>query len=470
MDTARRMTRGRPRRLVAILAAGVVLTTFTAPFARAGLLVTAVDDGPYTVAHDRVLTLAAPGLLKNDSGIGRTAAKLSNPAHGTVTVNTNGSFTYRPSAGYIGADSFTYEARILNLGILFTDSATVALTVTNLAPTATDDSYSATTGVTLTVGAPGVLSNDDDADGDTLTASKVTDSGSGSVNLSSNGSFTFTSGGSFTGPRTFTYRVADGVTSSSTATVTINVSAPAPTPTPTPAPTPTPTPAPTPTPTPRPTPTPAPTPTPTPTPRPTPTPTPTPSNIIPIPTPIVLPLPTPTGLPIPTPTGIIPLPTPTPAPTSTATAGPTASPGSSPGPSSSVAPGGSPPTSTGGGGTIGPSSGPGTGVGGSATGGSGTDPSTTGGSGGSDLTVGGGRDETGPFGVTDVGLVAFDGLDWAVPTLTVTVSGLLLMLAVLAQLSTGAIWLPIVRRWLGSFGVGRRRRRRAEAGPELATQ
>jgi hypothetical protein len=65
--------------------------------------------------------------------------------------------------------------------------------------------------------------------------------------------------------------------------------------------------------------------------------------------------------------------------------------------------------------------------------------------------------------------VAFDGLDWAVPTLTVTVSGLLLMLAVLAQLSTGALWLPVVKRWLGGFGVGRRRRRRAEASPELAT-
>jgi hypothetical protein len=34
------------------------------------------------------------------------------------------------------------------------------------------------------------------------------------------------------------------------------------------------------------------------------------------------------------------------------------------------------------------------------------------------------------------------------------------MLAVLAQVSIGALWLPVVRRWLGSFGVGRRRRRR----------
>jgi hypothetical protein len=53
----------------------------------------------------------------------------------------------------------------------------------------------------------------------------------------------------------------------------------------------------------------------------------------------------------------------------------------------------------------------------------------------------------------------FDSIDWAVPALTLTVPGLLVMLAVLAQLSAGAIWLPVVRRWLGAFGLGRRRRR-----------
>jgi hypothetical protein len=69
------MNRARRPRLVAVLAAGVILTTFTAPAARAGLLVTANDDGPYIVSHDRVLTVAAPGVLANDSGLGLTAAK-----------------------------------------------------------------------------------------------------------------------------------------------------------------------------------------------------------------------------------------------------------------------------------------------------------------------------------------------------------------------------------------------------------
>jgi len=437
------MSDGPLRRLVAVLAAGVILATYTAPFARAGLLVTANDDS-YTVAHDRVLTVAAPGLLANDSGIGRTAAKLSNPAHGTVTVNTNGSFTYRPSGGYVGSDAFTYEARILNLGILFTDPATVSLTITNAAPTATNDSYSATTGVTLTVGAPGVLSNDHDADGDALTATKVTDSGSGSVNLSSNGGFTFTSGGSFTGLRTFTYRVSDGIAWSGTATVSIQVNAPAPTPTPTPAPTPTPTPAPT----------------PTPTPAPTPTPTPTPPPTLPTPTlpPIATLPPTPTLPPIAT---LPPLPTILPTPRPTASTGSSASPGASPGPSSrptgslstsptDSAPPGEPTTVDG---SPAPSSTPVTGTIGSVGGDPGGGPSLT----GSGFSVGGGT--VAPFGLGDVGLAAFGSLEWAVPALAMTVPGLLLMLAVLAQLSTGVVWLPVVRRWLGGFGVGRRRRR-----------
>jgi hypothetical protein len=82
------------------------------------------------------------------------------------------------------------------------------------------------------------------------------------------------------------------------------------------------------------------------------------------------------------------------------------------------------------------------------------------------LTVGG--DSIAPFGLLDLGLSAFGDLDWAVPALTLTVPGLLLIIAVLAQLSSGALWLPVVRRWLGGFGLGRRRRRDAEPAAKRA--
>ena len=57
---------------------------------------------------------AASGIRNNDTDIDNltsslTATKDTNPLHGTVTVNGDGSFTYTPTAGYLGGDSFTYH-------------------------------------------------------------------------------------------------------------------------------------------------------------------------------------------------------------------------------------------------------------------------------------------------------------------------------------------------------------------------
>jgi hypothetical protein len=125
--------------LAAAIGCAAAVTAWVAPVTTAGLLVTARDDA-YTAVGDHALSVpAATGVLENDSGVGLTAAKRTNPAHGTVTVNSNGSFTYRPDAGYVGPDSFKYDARVLSLGILVTDTATVALTVTAPPPPPTPD-------------------------------------------------------------------------------------------------------------------------------------------------------------------------------------------------------------------------------------------------------------------------------------------------------------------------------------------
>ena len=72
----------------------------------------AVGDSSST-DEDTALTVAAPGVLGNDSdvdGDALTAVLVSGPAHGTLTLNANGSFTYTPAANYNGPDSFTYKA------------------------------------------------------------------------------------------------------------------------------------------------------------------------------------------------------------------------------------------------------------------------------------------------------------------------------------------------------------------------
>jgi hypothetical protein len=75
------------------------------------------------------------------------------------------------------------------------------------------------------------------------------------------------------------------------------------------------------------------------------------------------------------------------------------------------------------------------------------------------------RDGPAPIaGLTDVDVVGIDSfVTWAVPSLALSVPGLLLVLAVLAQTLGATAWLPVVRRWLGGFGFGRRRRERRGA-------
>lgn len=72
------------------------------------------NNDSYTTDQNVMLTVNTPGVLANDTdadGNALTAILVSNPAHGTLTLNANGSFTYRPATNYNGADNFTYKAR-----------------------------------------------------------------------------------------------------------------------------------------------------------------------------------------------------------------------------------------------------------------------------------------------------------------------------------------------------------------------
>ena len=94
----------------------------------------AVGDN-YFVESGKTLSQAAPGVLANDSdpdGDTLSAQKFSEPAHGTLTLNASGSFTYTPAAGYAGADSFAYAA---SDGTRSSAPATVSITVTPVTDT-----------------------------------------------------------------------------------------------------------------------------------------------------------------------------------------------------------------------------------------------------------------------------------------------------------------------------------------------
>lgn len=98
-----------------------------------------------------------------------------------------------------------------------------SIPIGNTAPTVDDDEYGVSAGQTLNVGEPGVLANDEDADGDEMTATLDQDAANGTLDLNEDGSFSYTPNDSFTGQDTFTYTASDGAATSAAATVTITV-------------------------------------------------------------------------------------------------------------------------------------------------------------------------------------------------------------------------------------------------------
>ena len=154
------------------------------------------DDSGYQGEEDSPLVVAAPGVLKNDSdvdGDNLTALVESQPAHGTVSLKADGSFSFTPKSNYCGSDSFTYTASDGNGGV---GTANVKLDVkcVNDKPTAKKDVYQdAIEDVVFKVAAPGVLGNDSDPDqGDKLTFRRVTKNPRhGTVAVKANGGFTY---------------------------------------------------------------------------------------------------------------------------------------------------------------------------------------------------------------------------------------------------------------------------------------
>jgi len=182
-------------------------------------------DNAWSTQEDGTLVVVAPGVLGNDSdieGTSLTAVLGSNVSHGTLSLSSDGSFIYTPSADFNGADSFTYRA---NDGTDNSGIATVSLTVVgvNDPPQASDDIYEVTKGDTLSEDAPGLLANDSDVDGNTLTAVLVSDVSHGALTLNSDGSFTYTPESGFESTDLFTYKANDGTTDSSIATVIVSV-------------------------------------------------------------------------------------------------------------------------------------------------------------------------------------------------------------------------------------------------------
>jgi VCBS repeat-containing protein len=186
----------------------------------------AVDDS-YTMTEDGTLEVSTiDGVLANDSdseGDPIASRIEQQPANGTLSLSTDGAFSYVPNANFFGTDTFTYS---VSDGIS-SSIGTVEIEVLNAndAPNPTDDLYEVEQDEVLDVSAAnGVLSNDSDPDLEPLSAERLSGPSSGGLTLNSDGSFTYIPTPGFFGRDVFIYRAIDGRGASSTATVTIDVS------------------------------------------------------------------------------------------------------------------------------------------------------------------------------------------------------------------------------------------------------
>lgn len=148
------------------------------------------------------------------------------PAHGSVVLNpATGTFTYTPTAGYNGSDSFLVAISD-GKGGLATSSVTIGINPVNDGPVAVADSILVDEGgvaTTLVGGATSLLANDTDADGDSLVAILVDGPVNGTLIFNPDGTFSYIHNGSKTTTDSFTYRVNDGTVNGNIVTVTIAI-------------------------------------------------------------------------------------------------------------------------------------------------------------------------------------------------------------------------------------------------------
>jgi len=180
----------------------------------------AVDDSVETTEDEELVIYI---LLNNDTvvtGSRITTIASNSDKGGSITDNRNGSYTYVPTADFVGEDTFTYKLCDQDSNC---STATVTINVKDAGfPVAIDDEVNTVTSVAITIS--DIASNDDITDEATITSVDGSTS-SGTVTLNNNGSVTYMPANGFKGQDSFAYSLCDddAEPTCSIGTVTINV-------------------------------------------------------------------------------------------------------------------------------------------------------------------------------------------------------------------------------------------------------
>lgn len=201
-------------------------TPYSKLIATAIIKVKSVNDAPvalddyYDVTKNTDKPVPPPGVLANDKDVDGdvlTAVQVTQPQHGTVTFNSDGSFTYTPNFNFIGQDSFTYKAKDSTTE---SNIATVHLNIVgepNRPPDAQDSTYDVPQGQTVNGNMQG-----SDPDNDTIRYEIVDYPDNGTIVWNPDtGAFVYTPNNNQVVYDSFKFKVNDGEFDSRIATVTI---------------------------------------------------------------------------------------------------------------------------------------------------------------------------------------------------------------------------------------------------------
>jgi len=151
----------------------------------------AFQSTPLTAAAAGHLYSYAPQVIDPDAGDTLTFTLPTSPAGMTIN-SSSGAITWTPTDAQGGPQPVVIRAQDAR-GLFATQTFAIQTSsATNQAPSAVDDAYSVRVNESLSIGAPGALGNDSDANGATLTARLLNRPANGSLNFSQDGSFTYT--------------------------------------------------------------------------------------------------------------------------------------------------------------------------------------------------------------------------------------------------------------------------------------
>ncbi|SEC01422.1 protein of unknown function [Tenacibaculum sp. MAR_2009_124] len=153
---------------------------------------------------------------------------ITNVSNGTLSLNTDGSYTYTPNTGFIGEDSFIYQICDTASPTPLCDTATVEIQIlpnTGNTTIANDDAYYTMSDVVANAVNGNVLDNDFDPEGNTqvINETPVSNVGNGTLTLNANGTFVYKPNTGFWGQDSFVYETCDNGTSQACDRATVRI-------------------------------------------------------------------------------------------------------------------------------------------------------------------------------------------------------------------------------------------------------